>query len=289
MKLRPRTNRSLHLLPFFAAFLSIAAASSCYAGAWTEPQGEFYEKVSYNYYYAHQDFDSASNRVATPNGGKFTDLDVNNYIEYGLTNDLTVINSLTYKWLRNDFNGGAATSGSGLGDVDLGLRYKLLDKSAGIVSTQVLVKFPGVYGVDDSLPLGNGQYDAELRLLYGRSLYPVLPAYMNLEIGYRWRVGAPADELRYLVEFGDDLTSRLFVRAKLDGTLSMKNGASAAGSNFSANPTATNNYDLGKLDLAVGYKITPSFGVEVSYRPDIYGWNTAAGANYSLALYYKSL
>ena len=69
----------------------------------------------------------------------------------------------------------------------------------------------------------------------------------------------------------------------------MKNGASAAGSNFSANPTATNNYDLGKLDLAVGYKITPSFGVEVSYRPDIYGWNTAAGANYSLALYYKSL
>jgi hypothetical protein len=71
--------------------------------------------------------------------------------------------------------------------VDLGLRYKLLDNTFGIVSTQALVKIPGPYDRSDPLPLGNGQFDGELRLLYGRSLYPLLPAYGNVEIGYRWR------------------------------------------------------------------------------------------------------
>ena len=38
----------------------------------------------------------------------------------------------------------------------------------------------------------------------------------------------------------------------------------------------------------VGYKITPAWGVEAGYRPDIYGQNTAAGANYTFALFYKT-
>jgi hypothetical protein len=261
-----------------------AYAGAAFAGAWTAPQGNFYEKLSYNYYYAHEAFSSSGSRGNAANNGKFTDNDINNYFEYGLTNDLTFINALTYKWLRND-NDTSKTSADSLGDVDLGLRYKLLDNSVGIVSTQLLVKIPGAYDKTDALPLGNGQYDTELRLLYGRSLYPFIPGYGNVEVGYRWRADGPSDELRYLIEFGVDITKDIYTRAKLDGTYSIDNGKKT---DSSGNPTATNNFDLGKLDLAVGYKVTPAWGVEVSYRPDIYGQNTAAGANYSFALYYKT-
>jgi len=264
--------------------LTVSAGAS-FAGAWTAPQGSFYEKQGFNYYYSNETFNLSGNHEDTPGNGKFTDYDISNYFEYGLTNDLTVLNSLTYKWLKNETNTSHTTADS-LGDVDLGLRYKLLDSDKiGIVSTQLLLKIPGAYGKNDGLPLGNGQFDTELRLLYGRSLYHLLPGYGNIEIGYRWREGDPSDEVRYLIEFGVDITKCIYTRAKLDGTLSMNNGKKSDGS---GNPTTTNNYDLGKLDLTVGYKVTPAWGVEVSYRPDIYGRNTAAGANYSLAFFFKT-
>ncbi|ABQ25757.1 hypothetical protein [Geotalea uraniireducens] len=262
-----------------------ASATASLAGAWTAKQHAFYEKLAFNYYYSHETFDSSGNRNGTPNNGKFTDYDICNYFEYGLFDNLTVINSLAYKWLEND-NNLARTKGYGLGDVDLGLRYKLLDsEKIGIVATQLLVKIPGTYDKKDPLPLGNGQFDTEIRLLYGRSLYPLIPGYGNVEFGYRWRAEGPSDEIRYLVEFGVDVTRDFYTRAKLDGTLSVDNGKKLDGS---GNPTATNNFDLGKLDLTVGYKVTPAWGVEISYRPDIYGQNIAAGANYSLALYFKT-
>lgn len=277
--------KTLLLRSVVAIIITATSATAVFAGAWTAPKHTFYEKLSYNYYYAHESFDSSGNRGATPNNGKFTDHNISNYFEYGLTDDLTALNSLSYKWLENDDNA-RNTKQNSLGDVDLGLRYKLLDSDRiGIVSTQLLVKIPGAYDKADPLPLGNGQFDAELKLLYGRSLYQWIPGYGNLEIGYRWRAEDPSDEVRYLIELSVDVTKDIFTRAKLDGTLSVDNGKKRDGS---GNPTATNNFDLGKLDLTVGYKVTPAWGVEVSYRPDIYGQNTAAGANYSLALYYKS-
>lgn len=59
-----------------------------------------------------------------------------------------------------------------LGDIDLGAKFKLYDGSLGVLSAQTMVKIPEAYHKNDPLPVGNGQYDFEARLLYGRSLYP---------------------------------------------------------------------------------------------------------------------
>lgn len=267
------------------AFLLVCATSSAsFAGAWTAPKNGYYEKISYNYYYAHQTFSPGGGRHETANDGSFTDHNITNYLEFGLTDKLTAINSLTYKWLENEDNSSLA-KGHGLGDVDLGLRYKLHDSDLGIVSSQLIVKIPGTYSKNDPLPLGNDQVDVELKFLYGRSLYPFIPGYGNVEVGYRWRDQDPSDEIRYLVELGVDLGKSFYTRAKLDGTTSVNNGKKLDGS---GNPTATNNFDLGKLDLTVGYKAAPNWGIEVSYVPALYGQNTAAGATYSLAAYFKA-
>jgi hypothetical protein len=275
----------LSLWPIAAILLVALSATACFAGAWTQKSGGFYEQISFNYYYASKNFDSDGHHEGMANNGKFTDYNFSNYFEYGLLDKLTVINSLTYKWLEND-NDFTRSKGYGIGDVDLGMKYKLLDsEKIGIVSTQLLVKIPGPYDKNDPLPLGNGQYDLEARLLYGRSLYPWIHGYYNVELGYRWRFEDPSDEVRYLIEFGMDIATMLYSRIKLDGILSRDNGNHF---DTGGNPSTTNNYDLGKLDIALGYKITPAWGVEVSYRPDIYGQNTAAGVNYTLSVYFKT-
>lgn len=273
------------MITVLATIFATASATACFAGAWTAKQNTFYDKLAFNYYYSSRTFDKDGHSETTPNGGTFRDYNISNYFEFGLLDNLTVINSLAYKWLEND-NDFSNSDGYGLGDVDLGLRYKLLDsEKIGIVSTQLLVKIPGGYDKDDPLPLGNGQYDLETKLLYGRSLYPWIPGYFNVELGYRWRFEDPSDEVRYLIEFGVDITKSIFTRAKLDGIYSMDNGERT---DSSGNPTTTNNFDLGKLDLTLGYKITPAWGVEVSYVPAIYGQNTAAGATYTLGIYCKT-
>lgn len=276
--------RSLTIL-LGIAFLTALTAAEGFAGAWTAKQGGFYEKGSFNYYHAEKRFDSSGDRRSLPDNGEFTDINVSNYFEYGLLDELTAITSLSYKWLESDDDLRRATA-HGLGDVDLGLRYRLhQDDRTGVVSTQLLVKVPGGYDKADPLPMGNDQYDTEVRLLYGRSLYPAVPGYGNVEVGYRFRAGDPSDEIRYLVEVGFDLGKKIYTRVKLDGIYSVDNGKEL---DEGGNPAATNNFDLGKLDLTLGYQVTPAMGVELGYRPDVYGQNTAAGANYSVALYFKT-
>ena len=266
------------------AFLVIGlTCSHSHAGAWTLNKGKLYDRLSLNYYYADDRFDKNADRLRFDDNGDFSDINGANYLEYGLTDRITLINSLYFKYIEKD-DDVAKTTTYGLGDIDLAMKVKVLEGKAGLFSTQGLVKIPEAYDRNDRVPLGNGQYDLELKFLYGLSLWPYLPGYCGVEAGYRWRFSDPSDEFRYLVEFGLDLTKDLYGRVKLDGIYSIDNGSHL---DSGGNPTATNNFDLGKLDVTLGYKITPAWGLEASYTPEIYGQNTAAGATYTLALTYQ--
>jgi hypothetical protein len=268
---------------FITGILMSFTAGTCFAGAWTLQKGKIYDRLAVNYYFADREFDDEGHRNDLANNGKFRDYNINNYIEFGLTDKITLINSLYYKKIEKE-DDVKETKTYGIGDIDLGVKYKHTEGTWGIISTQALVKIPEAYDENDDLPLGNGQYDLELRVLYGRSLYPAIPGYCNVEFGYRWRLDDPSDEIRYLIEFGIDITKSLYGRAKLDGIYSMDNGEHF---DEGGNPTTTNNYDVGKLDLTLGYKINKSWGIEAGYMPAIYGQNTAAGATYCAALTYQ--
>lgn len=266
-----------------SGILVLFSAGICFAGAWTQQKGKLYDRLSVNYYFADDEFDGNESRTEFSLNGKFKDAHVSNYIEYGLTDNITLINSLFYKRIEKEDDLEKTTT-YGIGDIDLGLKYKLAEGKWGVLSAQALAKIPEAYDKNDKLPLGNGQYDVEARLLYGRSLWPYIPGYCNFELGYRLRFDGPSDELRYLVEFGTDITKSMYGRVKLDGIYSMNNGSKF---DISGNPTITNNFNLGKLDMTVGYKISKRWGLEAEYTPEIYGKNTAAGATYSFAVVYQ--
>lgn len=270
-------------LLFIALSVIAVLSNNSYAGAWTQAKGKLYDRLSLNYYYADEEFDKNGDRRSFDAHGDFSDINGGNYIEYGLTDNITIINSLYFKYIEkeDDF---AKTTTYGVGDIDLAMKVKLTEGRLGVLAAQGLVKIPEAYDRNARVPLGNGQYDAELRLLYGRSLWPYIHGYCGVEAGYRWRFSDPSDEFRYLVEFGMDITRDFYGRVKLDGIYSIDNGSHA---DSSGNPTATNNFDLGKIEATLGYRISPSWGVEAAYTPEIYGQNTAAGATWTLAVTYQ--
>ncbi len=252
-----------------------------FAGAWTMAKGHSYTRISMNYYYAHEEFADGGHREDFPWNGKYKDYNVGVYEEYGITDRITVLTSFYYKKIQKEDDFVKETT-YGFSDIDLGLKVNILKGKKGVFSVQGLIKIPEAYDKHDTLPLGNGQYDFELRGLMGISLWPYIPGYMNLELGYRWRNNAPADELRYLIEFGTNITKNFYGRIKLDGILGMRNGK--VQKDLSGNPTLSYNYDLGKLDITFGYKITKIISLEFEYTPEIYGKNTSAGATYTFAI-----
>lgn len=275
----------LAVIAGIGAVAAVGGARQCWGGAWTQDQGKFYDRLAVNYYYADREFDLSGHTQAFDQNGNFQDLNLSNYIEYGLRDNLTLINSVYYKRIekKSDIE---KTTEYGMGDVDLAVKYRILNGSGGVLSTQALTKIPGPYDKNAPLPLGNGQLDLELRVLYGVSLWKLFPGYANVELGYRWRLGDPSDEVRYLLEVGSDFSKTMYGRIKLDGLMSRDNGKhmDAAG-----NPTTTNNFDLGKLYMTLGFKMNSSWGLEIEYTPSLYGQNTAAGSTYTFAFIFLGI
>lgn len=261
--------------------LLLATPALCLAGAWTAKQGGMYNKLALNYFESNDYYDGDGDRHSLPYDGQFTDVNVNWYLEYGLTDYLTLIGSLYYKWLEDENDYFRAES-DGVGDIEVGMKWRLLEDPV-VLAVQGLVKVAGPYDDDEVPGLGNDQTDFELRLLLGKSLYP-LPMYMGLEAGYRWRTKAPADEWRLLAEIGGNAGKYFYGRVKVDCIFSANNAESGAGY---TNITLTPEYDLITLDTTVGVNFNQHLSLELSYKPTIYGENTASGYTLSSALIYS--
>ena len=262
------------------AALGVLLPAQAHAGAWTAKQGDNYLKGAVNYF-------ETSNVFGPENGFEnFRNTNFNVYWEHGVRDDLTFFatGSLTDLENRTD---GVETSGSGVGDIDLGLKYRLIDGPV-IVSVQGLFKAPYLYDEDSELPLGNGQEDFEGKLLFGKSFGEL--GYGGLEVGYRVRTEAPVDEFRYLVEYGFDLNDKTYLRTKLDGihaatstdigddiTIPLTEDAAL-------NPQQPLEFDLGRLEYTAGYKFSNGFAAEITGTTAVYGDNTLKGTNIQFAI-----
>lgn len=249
--------------------------ATAHAGAWTAPKGAVYSKSAVNYFVATERFGDA-----IPEFERFRDVNFTYYTEYGIRDDLTFFGAAAVKDLRNTSDG-VTTDNFGIGDVDLGLRYRLVD-GPFIFSVQGLFKAPFLYNEDAELPLGNGQIDVEGRALLGKSLGKL--GYFGIEAGYRFRADDPVDEFRYLVEYGFDLNSDIYLRTKLDGTLGLGDVPEGIDASNLANPSLPLAFDLGKLEYTAGYKLNKTWALEVTGTTNIYGDNTLRGTNIQFAV-----
>jgi len=252
--------------------------SQAFAGAWTAKQGDQYLKGAVNYF-------ETSNRFGPEDGFEnFRNINFNVYWEYGIQDNLTFFSTGSLTNLENQADG-VETSQTGIGDIELGLRYRLIDGPV-IVSVQGLFKAPYLYDDDADLPLGNGQEDFEGKILFGKSFGKY--GYGGLEAGYRFRTDDPVDEFRFLVEYGFDVNEQLYLRTKLDNIIAAQSSDVdddiALSPELALNPQLPLEFDLGRLEYTAGYKFTDTLAGEITGTTAVYGDNTLSGTNIQVAL-----
>lgn len=250
---------------------SLLIAGQAHAGAWTLKERTAYNKIAANFFTSKETFGTGAEGFE-----EFTDYTVNYYGEFGITDRLTVIAQVPLRLSENTTDG-QSVDNFGVGDVDIGVRYNLLNEK-WVLSSQFLYKAPFLYDEDDDLPLGNGQSDFEFRLQLGRSLYPY--GYVGFEAGYRFRSEEPSDEFRYLAEYGFDLNDKVYLRTKLDVIKAID--STNVELDTTGNPNFPAAFDLGKIEASIGYKFNSRQSIEFTFTESIFGENILDGQTYQL-------
>lgn len=276
INIRKKFAKTLSLTTF--TIVSLTTATTAWSGAWVPDIGSGYSKFAFSDYSADDFFGDNSEF------GSFSGQNLSFYGEYGFTKNGAIYGTVLYQDLEQVDSAGVATSSSGFGDVELGYRYQW-QAAPFVLSTAIVAKLPYLYDDSDALPRGNGQEDLEFRVLIGKSLDEY--GYFGAEFGYRLRFEAPSDEYRYLLEYGYSVTDNFYLRTKLDGTLSANNAdGTGTGSNLSITPE----FDLGKLELTAGWTFgtgnqKEKWGLEFTYREDLYGDNTLQGDGIEVGIF----
>ncbi len=197
----------------------------------------------------------------------------------GVTNRLDVWLQVPYFDLRFD-DDALQRSSRGIGDVRLSARYSLFRLRNGSlpISVRFTAKIPIVdFPIDaEVVPVGEGQWDYEVWLESGLSLWP-FPAYSVLWLGYRWRAlneettRDPGDELTFLAEFGGtSLIGGLGAKAVLDGIFG-RNGS------IQGVPVSNDERRILYVAPTLLYNVTDSTLLEAGLRIPLLGKNFPAG------------
>lgn len=184
-------------------------------GAWTLPEGKLYCELYNKYYWHKSEFNDKGKRTNWSANGHYNEIRAELKLEYGLTDDLTLLLYLPYKEAHwHDDNAKYTTKG--IVDIWTGAKYRLFSEPF-VLSLQTRVKIPTHYNEHDTPSLGRRQVDGEIKLLLGKSLVPFISGYTKAELGFRARNEEPTNQIPYFYELGYNLTDYLTLKATLDG------------------------------------------------------------------------
>jgi len=258
-----------------------------FGGAWTLRQGDVYLELFSQGFWADEAFDASRRRVPTPNDGFFYEVREELKVEVGVLSDrFNLLFALPVETAHfKDQNVSLRTTG--VEEIRLGGKYLLTfpQPTPIVISGQLMGKFPAC-DKRDQPPLADCQVDIDMRLIASMGLWkqPELDLsrlFASLEVGYRFRAGAPADELPYFFEVGVNVWKRFWVKGTLDGVESRPFGGGVE-------------EDFHKWTVALLLSKDPTQrvqhqipGVELGYGRVYAGKNTGAGQMVFLKLSYQ--
>ena len=210
--------------------LAIAWAAQAGAGAWTQEPGAGFFKLNSQMLRGDQLREVNGLKSAIPT---LTDYTVSLYGEYGLKDGLTLVGYLPFfkRITLNEQVGRpsgfvyfAGDDVTGFADAQAGLRYRLAQRGATVLSAQLLLGLPlGDDAQANGLLTGDGEFNQQYTLQLGHSLYPA-PAYFNLDLGFNNRLDGYSDEVVYSAEAGYTIAGRATLILRLNGVESLENG-----------------------------------------------------------------
>lgn len=286
-------NIKTYLLSVLLCLSGISMSINTFAGGgWPQKKHGLYLKLSqwwviYNSYY-----DNFGNKINDRSRGIYN---TSLYAEYGITKNLTGILYFPFYSVAVLGQEVAKNTGvvlaerdkiSGVGDMDLSIKYGLIQKSGVAISTSLLLGFPlGVHegGRDGSLQTGDGEFNQMIRVDASSSfkLGKYFP-YTSIYTAYNNRSNNFSDEIRYGLEAGIVL-KKLMIIVRGDAVKSLRN----SDENFNQFNTGLNlnNAEYLNLSMELGYKITDKIGASLNYNKAVSGKLIFTDPSYSIGVF----
>ena len=274
----------------FSSFLPAVA----WGGAWTQPRGDSYLRLTYAWWSTDTRYDAQGRRTGLEEPGlpvrgtEYRDLEFRVYGEFGLVERLTTYGSFAYKRVRlfepltivrGRVLPDVAHNTNGIGDVYLGSRFRIHGGRVP-VSLASEVKVPSGYSTKANPSLGTGKADFTLRGLMGASAGWM---YATADAGWTYRGGAYQNELLYSGEIGGSLFSRYYLwRCVLRGRRSL--GETMQPSDLAIfDPNLASPRAL-ELSVVLGEEIVKGVNLEAAITHVLSGRNSLAGKAFEVGI-----
>jgi hypothetical protein len=235
----------------------LASPCAAFAGAWTLPQGGGQALLTTTASTANSAFDgSGLNPTA-----RYNKLELQGLLEYGITDQLTVIGAPGLQHV--DIAAPTDARRTGLGYTEFGGRYRLLQAESWVLSGQATMRVPGTNATSNPAAIGYTGVETDIRGLFGYGFkLRAMPAFVDLQVAQRFRAGGPPNELRADATFGLQAAPQWLLLAQSFNVVS--EGAGSV-------PFAS--YAYYKLQLSAVYSLTAAVSLQLG------GFTTYAGRN----------
>jgi protein XagA len=252
------------------------------AGAWGDDPAHGQLIMTTSLFRAWGQYGAKGQRSPFANAGRFQQFQFGDYLELGMSKRWTLVLNAPFSNLQYSDSFNQQESG-GLGDLEIGVRRRFNRlRSPWAVSGQFTATVPGYKATVDPA-LGNHQEDVEGRLLVGRGTnWGERHWFWDGEAAYRYRTGAPADQVRGDFTAGVDVTKRLLLLGQFYSIKGLRNGAPLTAK---SNPNAQSDFDLYKAQGSLVVRVWHKTGVQLGWGHTLAGRNTGRGGVYVLGLW----
>ena len=286
---RSRLKKPWLFIPY-GLIVIVFMTQSAFSGPWPRKQGTGFVQVGFSTIGYNKVYDDRGTK--NPIYTDVRDNVVQVYADYGLTDLATVTASIPFKFLSATPSQLALSpvatkvTNSGIGDIDLLLRYTWFVVDGQAFSSEVLFALPIGDDTDpNGLWIGDGEFNTAFRLSVGKSFHPE-PYFITADVAYNIRGKDFSDEVLYNIELGYGfLENRLLLILLLSGkesasTVPSRN-VTAAALGFS-----TNNQEYTAIIPKVLYKLNEQFGISASFATATHGRNIAGGFVFAGGVFY---
>jgi hypothetical protein len=259
-------------IPCLLAVGLIGSPTPALAGAWTLDAGTGALIMTGTASQANSAFDSGSKLRPIP---RYRKDEAQALIEYGVTDWFTAM--LQPSLQHVDIAAPFSAQRSGLGYTDIGGRARIWSDASWVVSAQATFRIPGVFDKTNPAAIGYTDSEIELRGLAGYSFKAgALPAFVDLEVAQRYRLGGPPNEFRTDITFGLRPAERWLLLAQSFNVVSEGAGSWGFGS-----------FAYHKFQLSAVYALTPELSLQFGGYSTYWGRNALQENGLVVGAWYK--
>lgn len=287
--------RHKNILVYFTALTLLFSFQNIEA-QWVNKKGDGYFKLSAWYLETDQHYTDTGEIDPNVTRGNFN---LNLYADYGITDNWDIVAYIPFyaRTYQNDVVSGTTgetieqgESINSIGDIDIGIEYKLYHSQKISISTTLTLGLPtgeSQGGSDGSYQTGDGEFNQFLKVGLGLP-FKIKNAslYSKAYFGFNNKTKDFSDEFRAGLEFGLSLfNKKVWLIARSDIVESFKNGSLNAQN--SQGSIFANNIEYIGLGGEISYLFSKKIGFSLNYTGAISGRIIAANPSISAGVFFN--